>query len=423
MTTLFLCGAGNSEGVRLALRVRDAGGRWDQVVLLDDDPATHGSSRIGVEVVGPFECLADADPSRDRAVNLVARTTGGRQRAADRIASFGVPLTGLVAPGVDTFGAEVAPDVLVYPGAAIGPEVAIGPGSVVFMGAVVGHEARVGPGCVIAANAVLNARVELGEAVYVGANATILPEIGVGDGATIGAGSTVVTPVPAGATVMGVPARVLLDTQPAGRTEPTPPDVTADQVESALVAAWAEALEVDTIGPDAHVFDLGATSLAALQVSERLGRELGIDVEVIDIFRFGTARELARHLASSSPGRVRPRHLAGAATRRFATEERGESDDDLMEAITTVFRDVLGVPDAGPDSHFFQLGGDPTLAQNACRLLQHSTRESLCFMQVARFPTPRELADHLETARGESPHCPARGMMNRLIHRHERQRG
>lgn len=49
----------------------------------------------------------------------------------------------------------------------------------------------------------------LGDGVYVGANATVLGDVVVGSGAKVGAGAVVVRNVPAGATVGGVPARVL----------------------------------------------------------------------------------------------------------------------------------------------------------------------------------------------------------------------
>lgn len=48
---------------------------------------------------------------------------------------------------------------------------------------------------------------ELGDGVFVGAGARILGGIRLGDGCSVGAGAVVVDDVPAGATVVGVPAR------------------------------------------------------------------------------------------------------------------------------------------------------------------------------------------------------------------------
>ncbi len=84
----------------------------------------------------------------------------------------------------------------------------------VFAAAIVGHGCRLGRCCILAPGAVVNARVELGDGVYVGTNASILPDLKIGPGATIGANSAVVQDVPAGATVMGVPAQLLM---PGGR--------------------------------------------------------------------------------------------------------------------------------------------------------------------------------------------------------------
>jgi serine O-acetyltransferase len=47
----------------------------------------------------------------------------------------------------------------------------------------------------------------LGDGVTVGANATLLGPITVGEGATVGAGAVVTKDVPAGATMVGNPAR------------------------------------------------------------------------------------------------------------------------------------------------------------------------------------------------------------------------
>lgn len=51
------------------------------------------------------------------------------------------------------------------------------------------------------------ARVVIGRGVWFGANVTVLPGISIGDGAVVGAGAVVTRDVPAGAVVVGVPAK------------------------------------------------------------------------------------------------------------------------------------------------------------------------------------------------------------------------
>jgi serine O-acetyltransferase len=50
----------------------------------------------------------------------------------------------------------------------------------------------------------------IGDGVMVGAGARILGGISLGDGCRVGANAVVITDVPAGATAVGVPARILL---------------------------------------------------------------------------------------------------------------------------------------------------------------------------------------------------------------------
>jgi serine O-acetyltransferase len=107
----------------------------------------------------------------------------------------------------------------IHPGARIGRRVFIDHG----MGVVIGETAEVGDDVLMYQGVVLGGtslekkkrHPTLGNHVVVGAGATILGPITVGDHARVGAGSVVVKPVPAGATVVGVPARIAEPKAPA----------------------------------------------------------------------------------------------------------------------------------------------------------------------------------------------------------------
>ncbi len=102
----------------------------------------------------------------------------------------------------------------IHPGATLGRRVFIDHG----MGIVIGETATVGDDCLIYKGVVLGGvslnrtkrHPQLGNGVVVGSNACILGAIDVGANARIGSGSVVVRPVPPGATVVGVPARIIV---------------------------------------------------------------------------------------------------------------------------------------------------------------------------------------------------------------------
>lgn len=87
------------------------------------------------------------------------------------------------------------------------------------IGTVVAVE-HIGRNCSIIAAVTLGLRNDhnfpsIGDDVFIGAGARVLGGIRIGDGARIGANAVVINDVPAGATAVGVPARVLV---PSGAT-------------------------------------------------------------------------------------------------------------------------------------------------------------------------------------------------------------
>jgi len=101
----------------------------------------------------------------------------------------------------------------IHPEARLGRRVFIDHG----MGVVIGQTAEVGEGCTIYQGVTLGGtslapgkrHPTLGRDVVIGAGAKVLGPFMVGDGARVGSNSVVVKEVPAGATVVGIPARIV----------------------------------------------------------------------------------------------------------------------------------------------------------------------------------------------------------------------
>ncbi len=102
----------------------------------------------------------------------------------------------------------------IHPGAKIGERVFFDHA----MGVVVGETAEIGDGCTIYQGVTLGGtslykgtkrHPTLGRNVVVSAGAKVLGGFEVGDGAKIGSNAVVIKPVPAGATAVGIPARII----------------------------------------------------------------------------------------------------------------------------------------------------------------------------------------------------------------------
>ncbi len=106
-------------------------------------------------------------------------------------------------------GATLGVGAILNAGAIVGSWARIGNHTILNRGSSVGHDCQIGSYCFLSPAATLASHVTLGVNVKVGTNATILPDVTVGDDAVIGAGAVVLEDVPAGATVVGVPAKEL----------------------------------------------------------------------------------------------------------------------------------------------------------------------------------------------------------------------
>lgn len=331
MTTLYLCAAGNPEGVRLALEINEADRRWDRIVLLDDDPAKQGQEILGVPIVGGFAALANHQPG-DEAVNLVARSTQGRNGARAKIESFGIALVSLLHPSVDLRWATIGQAVTIYAGCTVSALSTVGDHSVIFTQAVLGHGAALGAGAVLAPGAVVNARVQIGNRAYVGSNASVLPDLTVGEDATVSACSAAVHDIPASSTALGVPAEVM-----GGAVSASPlaaragmqhgAELNTDRPASVkdLQDAFARVLKLPSISAEMNFFDAGGTSKTALELQISLRDALGLPVTIVDLFRFPSPARLAAHLFGVDLGQAPPSSKEIINRRRRLRQDRNNT--------------------------------------------------------------------------------------------------
>jgi len=91
--------------------------------------------------------------------------------------------------------------------------------------------------------------------------------------------------------------------------------------EERLVSIWAEVLQLEQVGVNDNFFDLGGHSLSAVRLQQRLIKELGMEIRLLDLFQYPNVSRLAEHL---SGGAAAPATLGNqedeewAATRRRA---------------------------------------------------------------------------------------------------------
>lgn len=163
---------------------------------------------------GDIACILERDPAARSKWEILTCYPGLHAIWIHRLARWfwthGLPWLGRFTSHVGRFltGIEI------HPGAKIGSCVFIDHG----MGVVIGETAEVGDGCTIYQGVTLGGTTlyrgtkrhpTLGDGVVVGAGAKILGGFTVGDGAHVGSNAVVVKEVPPGATVVGIPGRIV----------------------------------------------------------------------------------------------------------------------------------------------------------------------------------------------------------------------
>ncbi|MFT4287065.1 acetyltransferase [Nocardioides sp.] len=207
MTSLILVAA--SGLAREVIAVEAASGRYDELMLVDDDRALWGTLVDGVRVVGPVVAAAEHDGD----LVLCAGRGAVRRHLAHRLTALGVPgrrYGRVIHPGV-----EIPPGCTVGPGCILLASVVMTAGvhlhrHVVAMPHVtLTHDDVVSDFATLCAKVALGGGVTVGEGAYLGMSSSVRENVVVGADAVLGMGSVLLRNLPAGETWAGVPAQSL----------------------------------------------------------------------------------------------------------------------------------------------------------------------------------------------------------------------
>jgi sugar O-acyltransferase (sialic acid O-acetyltransferase NeuD family) len=173
------------------------------VGFIDDAPTVLG--------IGDVPVFRPGDPLTQTAAWIVAiGDNAARAAIVDRCLRAGRSLISVVHPRAFVSPtASLGRGVFVAAGAIVHSHAHLGDGVIVNSGAIVEHDAELSGMVHIAPGAVLGGGVRVERGALVGLGSRVLPGLRLGCGATIGAGSVVLTDVDDGATVVGIPGRVV----------------------------------------------------------------------------------------------------------------------------------------------------------------------------------------------------------------------
>ena len=198
---------GASGHGKVVLDVGRSQGSFDSIVFIDDRHKELGPSFLLCPVVGGTEALQSL-----RGYSFLISIGDNTQRAR----CYAVAVA-----------QELAPATLIHRTAIIAPSAIVGIGTVVMPGAIVNAHAHIGDDCIVNTGAIiehdcviddhvhvspgvaLGGGVTVGRFAHVGIGAVVLPGVHIGESAVVGAGSVVLKSVIHGATVAGVPSRLL----------------------------------------------------------------------------------------------------------------------------------------------------------------------------------------------------------------------
>lgn len=209
MKNLYIAGAGGCgrETLSLALDIkRLVQPDWEIRGFLDDTENPLGDAACDYGVVASIK---DFSPKRDDLVVVALADPHDKYDVVNFLRAKGASFTSLIHPYA-TLGRffAIGDGVIIQSGFAMTVNVNIGSFSL-MLASLLGHDVKIGDFSTISSHCNISGHVNVGERTFIGGNVAIAPNITIGDDAYLCMGSVILKDVPAGAKMLGNPARVI----------------------------------------------------------------------------------------------------------------------------------------------------------------------------------------------------------------------
>jgi len=205
---VVLIGAGGHG--RVVLDILRAAGIHKPIGFLDADPQLTDQIVGGLPVMGQINLLPKLKAQKVKAAIISIGDNLPRRKYFKKLLDQGFELINAIHPK-----SHVSPtvrmgrNIVVAAGAVICTDAHIGDSVIVNTSAVIDHECQISRTVHICPSATIAGRVQVGDESFIGMGCNIIQCLKIGANSVIGAGAVVIEDVPEGATVVGVPARVI----------------------------------------------------------------------------------------------------------------------------------------------------------------------------------------------------------------------